>query len=170
MKELERIKYCIENFTAEQYAEIMMEEERETFSLTIMNMKTGSVKKTKPEYYEYMKATWGNENSTIESCIERSRISKLDEYAKYIHLYTGFIRNGGVFVLNKEEKFVSFIYEIKEKLAMLYTHYNPSKADCIEESINSKYLFNNMLKNKYDFSKDENAMIKQCDLLLSHKN
>lgn len=175
MNKLQHIQWILDSYSAFEYAEIRLEQERNNFSLCTMNTSTGEVKETKPEYYEYMKQTWHYKDSPpLEECIENSRNSKLMEYAKMLKMWTGFIENGKLFVLNKKEKFVSFIYEIEKDgiglsakpiSVIAKTHYNPKKVDCIEDVFNAKYLSSEIEKELYDISKDEKALINECNVL-----
>lgn len=178
---LNNIKNIIESFTAKEYADFMIEEEKVNFSLTTFNSSTGEAKEEKPEYYEYMRQTWHwEEKPTLEACVENSYISKLNQYADFVKMYTGWVKNGKLFVLNKEEKFVSFIYDIKKDggtldakpvSAVLYTHYNPLNVDCIEESIAHEHIFNQLFGDgKYDISTDEHQLIGECELLIEASN
>lgn len=176
--QLNNIKDIITNFTATQYAEMMVQKEKENFCLTTINTSTGAVKEEKPEYYEYMRQTWHwEEKPSLEACIESSYISKLNQYAEAVKMYTGWVRNGKLFVLNKEEKFVSFLFGVvkdgdnldsKPVSARLYTHYNPLNVDCIEESIAHEHIFNQLFgdNSKYDISTDEHQLIGECELLI----
>ena len=174
--QLNKIKDIITKFTATQYAEMMVQQEKENFCLTTINTSTGAVKEEKPEYYEYMRQTWHwEEKPSLEACIESSYISKLNQYAEAVKMYTGWVKNGKLFILNKEEKFVSFLYGIKKdgfnldskpQSALLYTHYNPLNVDCIEESIAHEHIFNQLFGGKYDISTDEHQLIGECELLI----
>lgn len=182
MNTLKHIIDTITNYTAIQYADMMLDRERVANNkLHLFNVKTGSHKEQEIPYIEYMKSTWGyNGSEDLESCIERSRVSKLKEYAHYIVLYTGFIKNGRVFVLNKKEKFVSFLWDIRngDKLQSsnghkvgvtdLYTHYNPLNVDCISESVSSIHLFDKIGNNDYEISCDEKWIISECDKLIKN--
>ncbi len=130
---------------------------------------------------------WGSgKNPTFEQSVEASRRSKLDQYAKDISMYTGWVKNGKIFVLNKKEKFVSFLYEItraghsldsKPKTISLRTHYNPRNVDCVEQHIWAKrfpidasFKVSPMTNDEYEISTDEKKLIKQCDKLIGKMN
>lgn len=114
--ELKYIEEIITNYTATEYADMMLKKESENFTLTTYNSKTGEMKETKPSYHEYMRQTWHyNISATLEECIESSRISKLNQYAEFITMYSGWIKNGRLFVLNKKEGFVSFLYKLEKE-------------------------------------------------------
>lgn len=181
---MDTLKYIIDTitkYTAIQYAEMMLDRERiANNKLHTFNVKTGSHKEQEVPYIEYMKGTWGYSGSdSIDECIWRSRVSKLNEYAKFISLYTGFIENGKVFVLNKKEKFVSFLCSVEnrgqlqtlgmqKRTAVLFTHYNPLNVDCIEECVDKQYLFNGLETNDYEMSQNESWIISECDKLIKN--
>lgn len=175
--QLHIIKNLISTYTAFEYAEMMLEKEKDNYYVLTFNSVTGTTKESKPDYYTYMRNTWHyKEDASLESCIENSMISKLNDYAKYVSIYSGWIKHGRLFILNKKEKFVSFLYGIenensnlnaKPKLALLYTHYNPLNVDCISESIKHEYLLNEILGSDYDISIDEQEMIGLCELLIN---
>jgi len=166
---LQEIEEIITTYTAMDFAQLLLDREQESTTITVFNNRSG-IRTEKVSYVEYMKHTWGSQDDNdIDVLICRSRDSKLKEYAKYIQLYTGFNKQGKVFVLNKEDKIVSFLYAEEGKIAKLYTHYNPLEIDCIESSCSSEYLFRKMMVNLYDFSKSESEMIKECDRLIGIK-
>lgn len=145
---LSAIKQIISTKTAFQYADEMLKLEKE-------NSK---------DYYESMRAMWsGKDNPTLEECIEASRMSKLNRYAEAIKLYTGWISNGKVFVLDKEDKIVYFLYNKRsDGVTELYNHFNPLNVDRISEHVNSKCLSEYIVTGKYDVSADEEAIIGEC--------
>lgn len=175
--ELEQIKDIISTFNAFEYAEILVQTEKKHSSVTQLNIKTNKSKAVVLDYEDYMKQVWSTKKEVaLEECIEASRNSKLNEYAKLIQMYTGWIQNGRLFVLNKAEKFVSFIYEIKKdgytlnakpKTVICKTHYNPLNVDCIEENISAKHLSETIINGGYEISKDEKYLIKECDKLIN---
>lgn len=180
-RQLDVITEIITNYTPFSYAEKMLEKEKANFSLTIMNGISGEIKHVRPDdYYEYMRQTWHwEEKPPLEECIEKSRMSKLEAYANAIKMYTGWVKNGKLFVLNRKEKFVSFLYEVvkdgnnldsKPQTVSLHAHYNPLNVDCFEESMSHKYLFDQVVNGgHYDISTDENRMITECDLLIKYE-
>lgn len=52
------------------------------------------------------------------------------------------------------------------KKAQLLTHYNPLDVDCLQQVVDSNYLFKQIDLNKYDASSDEGKMISACDKLI----
>ncbi len=175
---LSTIKKILSTQTAIQYAESRLKDEQENYFLTTFNSSSGNFEEVKVDYYEYMRQTWHwEEKPPLQDCVEASRVSKLKEYAGMVERYYGWIKNGKLFVLNKKEKFVSFLYEVKKDgmfqakptTAMLYTHYNPLDVDCIEEAVNHSYLFDGIMSDTYDISVYEGEMIKACDLLINEK-
>ena len=173
--QLQYIKEIITNHTAVQYAEMMLEKEKKNCTIHIFNASTRKVIQKNMNYYEYMKQTWHwEDNPPIEECIEASRISKLNEYAEAVQMYSGWIKNGKLFVLNKREAFVSFIYKIdkeslmrdsKIKSVIVRTNYNPREVDCIEESLNPRYFSEMISDEHYDISKNEKELNALCDKL-----
>ena len=168
---LQYITEVLDKLSAFEFAESRLNQEKEHTTITMLNTESGIVSSNKVSYEDYMKGTWSNkESATLEECIEESRMSALDEYAEMVDLHTGFIRNGRVFVLDKTDKIVFFLYDQHEdkgqKWASLYTHYNPKNIDCIETMVNSKYLFEDMEKDKYEISQDEGWIIKECHKLI----
>lgn len=173
--ELEYIEYIITNHTAMMYAEIMLGKEKNSCEGTHYNLATHTVTTIDMTYKEYMTQAWSTKNkATLEECIEASRISKLNHYAKMIEMYTGWVKNGKLFVLNKKEKFVSFLYELKResesldspiKSVIIRTNYNPLKVDCIEDNINPKYLSKQISDENYDISQNELQLIEDCNKL-----
>lgn len=175
MTELQRIETIITNYTATEYADMMIQREKENFSLTVLDTNTNTIKQVDCDYYEYMRQMWHwEENPPLEKCIENSYISKLQDYAELTSTYAGFIKNGRLFVLNKKEKFVSFLYNTtkdsarlsaKPKNIELKTNYNPNKVDCISETLKASY-FDKLIQNgDFIVSKDGKELNELCDKL-----
>ncbi len=175
---LKQIRDIITHKSAIQYAEEMLLEEKNNCVVATFNANTRSVTEEQVPYLEYMLTQWGKPGDLLTACIERSRISKLERYAEYVRLYSGFYKNGGLFVLNKKEKFVSFLYETKEKhhsfsaynepcktfeMLRLHIHYNPLNVDCIDETIKKDLLDRT---DQYGYSSDEEDIIRECDYLI----
>jgi hypothetical protein len=173
--QLKYIEEIITNYSAVKYAEIMLEKEKENFTLLEYNTQIGKTKETKPSYYEYMKQMWHwKDNPPIEECVEASRLSKLNKYAEMVQMYSGWIKNGRLFVLNKKEGFVSFLYKLEKegytlnskiRTVVIRTNYNPKGVDCIEDNINPKYFSEMISDEHYDISKNEKELNDLCDQL-----
>lgn len=173
--ELQRIEEIITNYTAIEYAEMMIEQEKENFVLATLNTTTGEIQETKPSYYEYMKQVWHwEDNPTLEDCVQASRLSKLNKYSEAIQMYTGWVKNGKLFVLNKKEGFVSFLFKLEKdgnalnsKVHSVVTriNYNPKEVDCIEDYLSPKYFEDMISDEYYDISKNEQELNDLCDEL-----
>lgn len=171
--ELQNIEEIITIYTATEYADMMVKKEKENFALSTFNSKTCEVKETNPSYYEYMKQMWHwEENPTLEECVQASRLSKLNQYAEAIEMYSGWVENGKIFVLNKKEGFVSFVFKLEKedytlnskiKTVRIRTNYNPKNVDCIEESISPEYFNERICDEYYDISKNEKELNILCD-------
>lgn len=166
---LEEIQYILLHYTAIEYANMMLKREKEASTLTVWDK--GNVYQKKVPYEKFMQETWGTGNMTMKALIERSKDAKLNQYAGYIDLLTGFNKSGKVFVLNKKEKVVSFLYgeynnNEDKKFAKLHVHYNPLNVEYIFQHISSDYLFKNMENEEYDMSQMEGHIIKECDSLI----
>ncbi len=104
--ELQYIELIISMYSATEYAEMMIQKEKENFKLTIFNSNDGQFKEVWTSYHNYMRSTWhSDDNAPLEQCIDASRMSKLNYYAEIVRLYTGWVKNGKLFVLNKKEGF-----------------------------------------------------------------
>lgn len=165
---LQYFKEVIEGQSAIEFAEDMLESEKQASILTQLNTSTGKITEKQVPYEEYMKQSWGTEGDTLEKCIERSKISKLNDYAEIVNYYAGFLENGKVFVLNKKEKYVCFLYAVdkEENESYLYVHYNPLNVDIMSEIVDSDYLFKDIGLDMFDISTDENRMIDECNKLI----
>ncbi len=180
-RELDAIKDIITKHTAIEYADLMIEKERSkgTNSVLTYNSKTGEYKNEMVPYEEYMQGYWGGSKDTLEKCVQNSYVSKLNQYSKCVELYSGWIKNGGLFVLHKREKLITFLYKIekdgysldaKPKNSLLYIHYNPLNVDFIETSVRHEYLFNvltdDIWDEDYDISADEELIIKELEKII----
>lgn len=85
----------------------------------------------------------------------------LKQYAENVIVLAGFFEMGKVFVLNKREKYISFIAQEdkKKKTITLVTNYNPYGVDCIEENMSADRLF--MDTDRHEFSLNEARLIKE---------
>ena len=159
--------------TAMQYADELFQKEKEERTVTVMD-KYGAIEQKIVPYEEFMWNVWGGKkNDTIAKQVQASMCSKINRYAKAAEIFAGFYDNGGVFVLDKREKVVYLLYE-KHDLKQaegtgvtLYVHYNPMEVDVIEVCSPSDFVFNDFKKERYDFSQDEDLIIKECDKLIA---
>lgn len=122
----------------------------------------------KQEYYtSIMRDSYsGKDNPSIEECEENAVRSFIDDYIKMCEIYSGFIENGKLFILDKRDKFVLALYSNDGKSNKSITHYNPINVNCIEQSIPTSNFFLE-LGNRYEISKDEESLIKECDILIN---
>jgi hypothetical protein len=172
---LDNINKIINTYTAAQYAAVQLKLEKKNYSLHVFNYKTGEIKVEKPSYDEYMITYWGSPKSnTLEKCIEGSRMSALNDYAEKIKMYTGWVKNGKVFVLNRKDRYVSFLYEIKDTGTLgripiyvsLKTNYNPKDVDSISDHMPHSTFKEKIDDGEYEISQDEKYLIKECDKLI----
>lgn len=112
---------------------------------------------------DYMLDVFGGKD--IESSSSNAMRQYLNEYAKCIEIYTGFISNGFVYVLDRKNKCVFILYSNVGGYCSLYMHYNPLGYDCIEMKTSTSHLFGEIKNNIYDLSKDESLLINECDNL-----
>jgi hypothetical protein len=172
MTSLDEIKKIITEFTPMEWASMQLEVEKENCTLTTLNTSTGKVSSTQVDYYEYMAKTWHNKDKPpITECIENSLVAKLEYFSRLVALYTGFVKTGRLFVLNKKERFVSFYFAKghpgqNDGFSNLYVHYNPLGIDVVEETIFNKHLS----RDYYEISTDEEALITKCDSLINQAN
>lgn len=142
---LYQMNLIIHNQTAWEFAEHQLAKEKENPVLLVGNMSTGTLQTTerKVSYLEYMRETWGNETDTLKDCIVRSRNSKLQQYAKIIEVYTGWINNGCKYVFDVREGIIYALFNVdlggtlagEPRKVELYTNYNPFNHDCTEASM-----------------------------------
>ncbi len=190
---LDIIKGTLTNFTAFQYAQTLVDIEKEKCTVLTFNAQTGVTKPEKLSYYEYLDASYGlGKNEPIELLIERNFDSALKEYERMLEQYTGFNKHGKVFILNKKEKFVSFLYDVyiilpeggrasrlskepkkgESKRVTIHIHYNPLNVDCIEDHMGHDDLFGRVMNGTGDYgiSLDEESLIKECDELIKNNS
>ncbi len=171
---LEAIKTIISTYSADEYAQQCIEKEKASSILSTINTATNQIVDIEVSYYEYMKQTWsGKDNPTLEECIQASYSSKLEYYAQAVLMYVGFLKNGKVFVLDKEDKVIYFIYKKEQphgtalSWTNLFIHYDPLGKDIIEESVQTERLFSEHEKGRYDFSCDQKRLINELDELIA---
>lgn len=153
-KKLQRIEKLLKGHTAFSYAFYSIKRKKEI------------LKAKGEDYFYHMSQMYGNQDETLEVLEERMRISAIKDYGNCASKYAGFYDNGRVFILNKKEKFVSFLFkkEMNMDWGSLLTHYNPLNIECFEEGIKLSLIFNN--KEKYDYSQNEEELIRECDRLI----
>lgn len=177
MTSLDQIKNIITEFTPMQWANMQLQKEKEDCTLTTLNTTTGKVSSTQVDYYEYMAKTWHSKDKPpIVECIENSLHAKLEDFSRLIALYTGFVKNGRLFFLNKKEKYVCFICESdwpssNHGFVGGHIHYNPLHVDIIAERIPDKRILDNHLSyDNYEISTDEQDLIAKCDSLINESH
>ena len=137
----------------------------------VFNSGTGDHTQKKVSYEEYLQTNFGKPGDSIEVCKNRCVVSYLEDYAYLINLYTGWVNNGKLFVLNTQEKYISFLFE-KAKIAespsiiKLHTNYNPLGVDCIEQSM-PVFQYQKLIDSQHLVQDtDENKLIQLCDELI----
>jgi hypothetical protein len=120
------------------------------------------------DYYQHMHQTYsGAENPTIEECEKNAIRQFIFEYGQCCELFTGWQRNGSLFILDRKNRFVLFLYKKDEERHSAVTHYNPLNYDCFEWSMSTKRFFEGLENGEFDLSANENEIIKECDLLIA---
>lgn len=174
--------YVIQNYSADEYAKMLLEDEKKNYVVLTYNTATNEEKESKPEYEEYMKLYWGKgNNTTLEQAIDNSYRSKLKEYVKLVKYCTGFKENGEQFVLNNKEHFVSFVWKDRHPIMKdfagneigsieLITNYNPANVDAIGDSIPVAIFDKMVASGELIVSTDEDMLNKMCDELIAQQN
>ena len=149
MKQLNQIIKTLREETAFSFAENKLE--------TLRSQK---------DYSEMMKQCYsGKDNPTIEECEETALRTFISEYAKMCEIYSGWIKNGKVFILDKRDRFVLALYKVDDIAHKAIAHYNPLNVDCIEQSTSNNHFFKE-LEIRFEISADEKMLIKECDELV----
>lgn len=112
---------------------------------------------------EWLQTMYGNGKTGRQTCIDRMRVSCYNEYAEMIKRYNGFIENGKVFVLDKEQKHIYFLYKSDKQTANIYSHHNPFNYDCIEAGIKAEWFNKDVISEKYIISLDEDYLITELN-------
>lgn len=148
---LEYIKTTIEQHTALSFAEQMLSMAKMQFSTT-------------ESYYDYLYHLFSNDPSPT---IEELEGQLIDTYAKlyvnYVKMLEGWKSHGSLFVLDKRNNLVMFIFNIDDVTHDAYVHYNPTKFDCIKWSMPNNTFFKGVEDDDFVLSKDETEMIRECD-------
>jgi hypothetical protein len=122
--------------------------------------------KSQKDYSEMMKQCYsGKDNPTIEECEENALRTFISEYAKMCEIYSGWLKNGKVFILDKRDKFILALYKVDDIAHKAISHYNPLNVDCIEQSTSNNHFFKE-LEIRFEISADEEMLIKECDELV----
>ncbi len=149
MKQLNQIIKTLREETAFSFAEKKLE-----------------ILRSKKDYEETMKQYYsGKDNPTIEECEENALRTFISEYAKMCEIYSGWLKNGKVFILDKRDKFILALYKVDDIAHKAITHYNPLNVDCVEQSTSNNQFFKE-LEIRFEISADEELLIKECDELV----
>ena len=151
--QLEIIRDILKNYTAFSFAEKKLQAERDS---------------PNRDYFTYMRNSYsGKDNPTIEECEENAKRQFISEYSKCCQLLTGWQFNGSVFILDRRNKFVLFLYHKDNSAHKAVTHYNPLEYDCYEWGMSNERFFEGLKKGEFDLSTNENELIKECDVLIT---
>ena len=122
----------------------------------------------KENYYDYMYQVFsGSENPTLDECEINAKAQYVSEYARCCDLFTGWIKNGSIFILDRRNKFVLFLYQKDNIRHKAITNYNPLNYDCYEWSMPNKQFFKGLETGEFDLSKNENDIINECNKLIN---
>lgn len=151
MKQLNQIIKTLREETAFSFAEKKLE-----------------ILRSQKDYEETMKQCYsGKDNPTIEECVQNAIRTFVSEYQKMCEIYSGWLKNGSVFILDKRDRFVLALYKVDDIAHTAIAHYNPMNVDCIEQSTSNKHFFE-QLNARFDISTDENLLIEECDELVKN--
>lgn len=140
---------------------------REETAFSFADKKLYNLKRNE-NYEEIMRDCYsGKENPTIQECEENAFTTFVFEYAKMCEIYTGWVKNGKVFILDKRDNFVLALYKVDDIAHKAITNYNPLNVDCIEQAISNKQFFKE-LESRFEISTDEETLIKECNLLIKY--
>lgn len=155
MKGLDQIVFTITNYSAITFAETKLKCERDD------NHK---------DYYAHMRSCYsGEENPTIEKCEQNALLQFIREYSKCCEVYAGWVANGKVFILDRRDNVVLFLYKKDDISHSALVHYNPLNIDLIEQSCPNNHFFKEVEAGRYDISINETLIIKECDQLAECK-
>lgn len=151
MKGLEKIEFTLKNYSAITFAETKLQAERDNQNR---------------DYYTYMRNRYsGKDNPTIEECEQNAFIQFVNEYKKCCEIYSGWVSNGKVFILDRRDKLVLFLYKKDDVAHSSVVHYNPLNVDLIEQSCSNNHFWREFENGRYDISGNEDLIIKECDEL-----
>lgn len=178
MNKIQQIEKILNDYTTFSYAYMLLEQEKNQIKHHVTIFDGNSSYEEEVSYEDYMRINWGCKNDDILfDCRERSRMSKMNEYRDLLDKYCGWVKHGRIYVLNKKEMFVSFLFgEVPEtnlldnmsglgKRLQLCTHYNPLKVDCIEQTVKPTIVHDSK---KYKLSTIEKELVEECEKLISN--
>jgi hypothetical protein len=156
MKGLEQIEFTLKNYSAISFAETKLQAEKDA---------------PNRDYYTYMRNCYsGKDNPTIEECEQNAFSQFINEYKKCCDIYAGWIDNGKVFILDKRDMVVLFLYKKNDVAHSSVVHYNPLNVDLVEQSCPNNHFFKEFENGRYDMSTKEDLLIKECDELVECSN
>ena len=156
MKGLDQIEFTLKNYSAITFAETKLQAEKDA---------------PNRDYYTYMRNCYsGKDNPTIEECEQNAFLQFINEYKKCCEIYAGWVSNGKVFILDKRDKLVLFLYKKDDVAHSSIVHYNPLNVDLIEQSCPNNHFFKEFESGRYDMSTNEDLIIKECAELAGCSN
>lgn len=151
MNGLDQIVFTLKNYSALSFAETKLAAIKE------------NCKKRNENYHSYMSDLF---SGNIEECEQLAIIQYINEYKKCCEIYAGWIANGKVFILDRRDKLVLFLYKKDKTTHSAVVHYNPLNVDLIEYSCPNFQFFKDFEAGRYDVSVNEDLIIKECAELL----
>jgi len=156
MKGLDQIIFTLKSYSAITFAESKLQAERDT---------------PNRDYPAYMRNTYsGKDCPTILECEENAFIQFINEYKKCCEIYAGWLKNGKVFILDRRDKLVLFLYKRDDVSHSSVVHYNPLNVDLVEQSCPNNHFFKEFENGRYDMSNNEDLIIKECAELAGCSN
>lgn len=146
---LETIYSAIKNHTALSFAELKLKAQKDAHNM---------------DYYTFMRDVYsGKDNPTIEECEQNSLMQFINEYLTCCKIYSGWVKCGKIFILDRRERLIMALYENDGTNHKSIVHYNPLGVDLIEISINNRYFFEDVDEGVYELSRDPEGLIKELD-------
>lgn len=148
MNGLDYIKNVLDGFTAIEFAE---------YKLGLAKSETGD------DYEEYMSDMYAGD---LANCEKLAFCSHLDNYAQCIEIYSGWVKNGKVFIMDKRDKVIFALYSKDDKSHQAYTHYNPLEVDVISYGMGNVFLVEGIDSGRYELSANEAELIIELNKLI----
>lgn len=106
----------------------------------------------------------GKDNPSIDECEKAAYCQYVSEYAECCNIYKGWIENGYLFILDRRDRVVSFLYKKDDTHHGAVVHFNPFSVDLIEYTHRNDLFFSELGK-RFELSKNEMELMDECSNL-----
>lgn len=155
-KGLHRILKVLTDYTAGRWAEIKMQGIAKHCS------------KIKRHVNDYLLENYTTDGLLVNA-IKNANAEFINEYGEMCAVYSGFIKAGSTFAIDRRDKVVYFLSQWDKENAKCHIHYNPLDVDVIEMGTNGERFFSEYESGRFDISNSDVMLCALLDDIISGK-